>query len=56
MIQTGRPQHAHVVIGGGVIGCSVACLADMGCKDVVVLERDQLTRGTAWHAAAWKPT
>ena len=41
-----------MVIGGGVIGCSVAYhLADMGCTDVVVLERDKLTSGTTWHAA-----
>src|SRR6266850_5937636 len=47
------PQRARVVvIGGGVIGCSVAYhLADMGCSDVVVLERDKLTSGTTWHAA-----
>jgi heterotetrameric sarcosine oxidase gamma subunit len=47
------PQRARVVvIGGGVIGCSVAYhLADMGCTDVVVLERDKLTSGTTWHAA-----
>jgi glycine cleavage system aminomethyltransferase T/glycine/D-amino acid oxidase-like deaminating enzyme len=45
------PQHAQVVIiGGGVIGCSVAYhLADM--KDVLLLEKDQLTSGTTWHAA-----
>ncbi len=47
------PQHAQVVvIGGGIIGCSVAYhLAGMGLKDVVLLERDQLTSGTTWHAA-----
>jgi glycine/D-amino acid oxidase-like deaminating enzyme len=47
------PQRARVVVvGGGVIGCSVAYhLADMGCTDVVVLERDRLTSGTTWHAA-----
>jgi len=47
------PQHAQVVIiGGGVIGCSVAYhLADMGFKDVVLIEKDQLTSGTTWHAA-----
>jgi len=47
------PQRARVVvIGGGVIGSSVAYhLADMGCTDVVVLERDKLTSGTTWHAA-----
>ncbi len=41
-----------VIIGGGVIGCSVAYhLTKFGCKDVVLLERDQLTSGTTWHAA-----
>src|SRR3954467_8775996 len=47
------PQRARVVvIGGGVIGCSVAYhLADMGCTDVVLLERDKITSGTTWHAA-----
>jgi glycine cleavage system aminomethyltransferase T/glycine/D-amino acid oxidase-like deaminating enzyme len=47
------PQHAQaVIIGGGVIGCSVAYhLAGMGLKDVVLIERDQLTSGTTWHAA-----
>ena len=47
------PQRARVVIvGGGIIGCSVAYhLAHMGWKDVVLLERDRLTSGTTWHAA-----
>ncbi len=47
------PQHARVVIiGGGVIGCSVAYhLTKLGWKDVVLLERKQLTCGTTWHAA-----
>ncbi len=47
------PQHARVVIiGGGIIGCSVAYhLAHMGCTDVVLIERDRLTSGTTWHAA-----
>ena len=41
-----------VVIGGGVAGCSVAYhLAKFGWKDTVLLERDQLTSGTTWHAA-----
>ena len=41
-----------VVIGGGVVGCSVAYhLAKFGWKDVILLERDQLTSGTTWHAA-----
>jgi len=41
-----------VVVGGGVIGCSVAYhLTKFGWNDVVLLERDQLTSGTTWHAA-----
>jgi 4-methylaminobutanoate oxidase (formaldehyde-forming) len=41
-----------VIIGGGVSGCSVAYhLAKLGWKDVVLLERKQLTCGTTWHAA-----
>ena len=47
------PKHARaVIIGGGVSGCSVAYhLAKLGWKDVVLLERQQLTSGTTWHAA-----
>src|SRR6202161_800884 len=47
------PKHARVVVvGGGIIGCSVAYhLAKMGCTDVLLLERDRLTSGTTWHAA-----
>ena len=47
------PTRARVVIvGGGVIGCSVAYhLAKIGWNDVVLLERKQLTSGTTWHAA-----
>ncbi|MCM0605063.1 MAG: GcvT family protein [Xanthomonadaceae bacterium] len=47
------PKEARVVIiGGGIIGTSVAYhLAKEGWKDVVLLERDQLTSGTTWHAA-----
>jgi glycine/D-amino acid oxidase-like deaminating enzyme len=53
MIEPVLPKRARVVvIGGGVIGCSVAYhLAHMGWKDVVLLERDRLTSGTTWHAA-----
>ena len=51
------PEYARVVvIGGGIIGCSVAYhLAEMGCE-VVLLERDQLTSGTTWHAAGLMTT
>lgn len=52
-MQTTLPTHARaVVVGGGVIGTSVAYhLALMGWKDIVLLERDRLTSGTTWHAA-----
>ncbi len=47
------PDKARVVvIGGGVVGCSVAYhLTKLGWRDVVLLERKQLTSGTTWHAA-----
>src|SRR5436190_14519467 len=47
------PQKARVVIvGGGVIGCSIAYhLAKRGERDVLLLERLQLTHGATWHAA-----
>ncbi len=50
---TDLPARARVVIvGGGVIGCSVAYhLTKLGINDVALLERKQLTSGTTWHAA-----
>ena len=53
MTQKTFPDRARVVIvGGGVIGCSVAYhLTKLGCREVVLLERAQLTSGTTWHAA-----
>ncbi len=46
--------HAQVaVIGGGLVGCSILYhLTKLGWKDVVLLERDELTSGSTWHAAA----
>ncbi|HLI14307.1 MAG TPA: FAD-dependent oxidoreductase [Alphaproteobacteria bacterium] len=46
-------SHAQVVvIGGGVVGCSVLYhLTKAGWRDVVLLERDELTSGSTWHAA-----
>jgi glycine cleavage system aminomethyltransferase T/glycine/D-amino acid oxidase-like deaminating enzyme len=47
------PTHTNVlIIGGGIAGCSVAYhLTKLGIRDVVLLERKQLTCGTTWHAA-----
>ena len=47
------PKSAQaVIIGGGVVGCSVAYhLAKLGYTDVILLERKKLTSGTTWHAA-----
>jgi glycine cleavage system aminomethyltransferase T/glycine/D-amino acid oxidase-like deaminating enzyme len=52
------PDRARVVVvGGGVIGASVAYhLAHQGLSDVVLLERDRLTSGTTWHAAGLMAT
>ncbi|WP_281857521.1 GcvT family protein [Litoreibacter halocynthiae] len=42
----------HLIIGGGIIGCSIAYhLAKSGEKDVVLLEKASLTEGATWHAA-----
>lgn len=53
MSNTPLPSHARVVvIGGGVVGCSILFhLAKFGWKDVILLERDELTSGSSWHAA-----
>ena len=47
------PKEASVVvIGGGVIGCSTAYhLAKYGWENVVLIEKNQITSGTTWHAA-----
>ncbi len=47
------PEQAEiVVVGGGIIGASVAYhLAKHGARDVVLLEKDKVTSGTTWHAA-----
>jgi dimethylglycine dehydrogenase len=47
------PSHARVVvIGGGVVGCSALYhLAKMGWSDAVLIERNELTSGSTWHAA-----
>ena len=45
-------RYQVVIIGGGVIGTSVAYhLAELGCTDVLLLEQGQLSCGTTWHAA-----
>ncbi|HUF86028.1 MAG TPA: FAD-dependent oxidoreductase, partial [Thermohalobaculum sp.] len=51
-----RTHARAVVVGGGAIGCSIAYhLAKAGWSDVVLLERDELTSGSTWHAAGLLP-
>ena len=52
-MSTPFPSHARVVIiGGGIIGCSVAYhLTKLGWTDVLLLEQGRLSCGTTWHAA-----
>lgn len=51
-------EHARVVvIGGGVVGCSCLYhLAKSGITDALLIERDELTSGSTWHAAGNLPT
>ncbi len=53
MDKTQLPTSAqYVIVGGGIVGCSVAYhLTKMGHRDVVLLEQGQLSCGTTWHAA-----
>jgi 4-methylaminobutanoate oxidase (formaldehyde-forming) len=45
-------QARVVIIGGGIVGCSIAYhLSKMGWKDIVLLEKGELTSGSTWHAA-----
>jgi len=47
-----KTQARVVVIGGGVVGCSVLYhLTKMGWSDILLLERSELTSGSTWHAA-----
>ena len=50
--------HAQaVVIGGGLVGCSILYhLSKLGWTDVMLLERDELTSGSTWHAAGQCPS
>ena len=48
-----RDQARVVIIGGGIAGCSALYhLTQMGWTDVMLIERDELTSGSTWHAAA----
>jgi glycine cleavage system T protein len=52
LVQSLPSQAQVVIIGGGIVGCSVAYhLAKRGCREVLLLERKRLTCGTTWHAA-----
>ena len=45
-----------LVVGGGAVGTSIAYhLAKAGWSDVMLLERDELTSGSTWHAAGLLP-
>jgi len=47
-----KSHYRVVVIGGGVVGCSVLYhLTKLGWTDIALLERDRLTSGSTWHAA-----
>jgi sarcosine dehydrogenase len=47
-----RDSAQVVIIGGGIIGCSIAYhLTAMGLKDVLIIEKGELTSGSTWHAA-----
>ena len=47
-----RTEARVVVIGGGVVGCSVLYhLTKLGWSDVLLIERSELTSGSTWHAA-----
>jgi glycine cleavage system aminomethyltransferase T/glycine/D-amino acid oxidase-like deaminating enzyme len=52
MTKTLPSQARIVIVGGGVVGCSVAYhLTKLGWRDVVLVEQGRLTSGTTWHAA-----
>ena len=47
-----KKNYRAVIIGGGVVGCSVLYhLAKLGWKDIILIERTELTSGSSWHAA-----
>jgi len=49
---TDRKHAQYLIVGGGIIGCSIAYhLTAMGAKDVVILEKNDITHGATWHAA-----
>src|SRR5437660_4640874 len=52
-MRSNLPKETKVlIVGGGIVGCSVAYhLARLGWKDVLLLEQHQLAGGTTWHAA-----
>ena len=51
-----KRNYRAIIIGGGVVGVSIAYhLALSGWKDIALLERDELTSGSTWHAAGLLP-
>ncbi len=52
-----KTQARVLVIGGGIVGCSTLYhLTQMGWRDVMLVERDELTSGSTWHAAGNCPS
>ena len=51
-----KTQVKALVVGGGAVGTSIAYhLAKAGWDDVMLIERDELTSGSTWHAAGLLP-
>ena len=49
-------NYDFIIVGGGVVGVSIAYhLGKAGVKDILLVERDELTSGSTWHAAGLLP-
>ncbi len=52
-----KNQAQVVIIGGGIMGASLLYhLAELGCTDTILVEKDELTSGSTWHAAGQCPS
>ena len=51
-----KENYNFIIVGGGVVGVSIAYhLAKAGVEDILLVERDELTSGSTWHAAGLLP-